>query len=562
MEKVLEIRKCTACWTEFEITDKDIKFFQNISPVFNGQRYDIPVPVHCSDCRQQRRLAWRNERKLYKRVCDATWKNLISIFSPDKPYKVYHQDEWWSDKWDAKSYWREYDFSKTFNSQFGELLRDVPKLWILVSQNENSDYTNGSAFNKNCYLIFASDHNEDCWYCDNIFRCKDCYDCSDVNDSVFLHESVWCNWCTNWEKLFDCHNCTECMYCFDCRDCSDCFLCSNLRNKSFHFMNEQLSKEKYIEKVSEYLAKPRKVILQDFDNLRMKSIHLYLHWISNENCYWDYITNCKDSANVYSVNNLRDCKNIINWNWATDCQDGYVIVDDSSLVFDSVSIIWLTKWAFNFGCLHGSSDAYYTYLCQSIKNCFGCDWLKNSSYCILNKQYTKEEYEELVPKIIEQMKKDWEWWRFMSPEIAFYWYNETVSNEYYPISNEVALKKGFKWSDYENPTPDVSKIIPASKLPDNIAEIPDDIVNWAIECEVSGKPFRITKSELEYYRKRQISIPKKHPDVRHSERQTWKNAKRIHARNCNKCWVAIKSTFAPQRLEKVYCEKCYQTEVI
>jgi hypothetical protein len=32
--------------------------------------------------------------------------------------------------------------------------------------------------------------------------------------------------------------------------------------------------------------------------------------------------------------------------------------------------------------------------------------LKNKSYCILNKQYTKEEYEKLVSKIIEKMMKD------------------------------------------------------------------------------------------------------------------------------------------------------------
>jgi hypothetical protein len=35
--------------------------------------------------------------------------------------------------------------------------------------------------------------------------------------------------------------------------------------------------------------------------------------------------------------------------------------------------------------------------------------LHDKSYCILNKQYTKEEYEELVPKIIEKMMKDDEW---------------------------------------------------------------------------------------------------------------------------------------------------------
>jgi Zn ribbon nucleic-acid-binding protein len=58
----------------------------------------------CPDCRQQRRLAFRNERNLYKRKCDATGKNIISIYSPDKNIKVYNQDFWWSDKWNTMDY--------------------------------------------------------------------------------------------------------------------------------------------------------------------------------------------------------------------------------------------------------------------------------------------------------------------------------------------------------------------------------------------------------------------------------------------------------------------------
>ena len=36
-------------------------------------------------------------------------------------------------------------------------------------------------------------------------------------------------------------------------------------------------------------------------------------------------------------------------------------------------------------------------------HCFGCVGFKHKQYCILNKQYTKEEYEKLVQKIIKQM---------------------------------------------------------------------------------------------------------------------------------------------------------------
>lgn len=60
------------------------------------------------------------------------------------------------------------------------------------------------------------------------------------------------------------------------------------------------------------------------------------------------------------------------------------------------------------------SDAYYCDSCHNSEYLFGCIGLKRSKYCVLNKQYSKEEYEALVPRIIEHMKKAGEWaYRFL-----------------------------------------------------------------------------------------------------------------------------------------------------
>jgi len=53
-----------------------------------------------------------------------------------------------------------------------------------------------------------------------------------------------------------------------------------------------------------------------------------------------------------------------------------------------------------------NSELLYCDYCMNCQNCFGCAGLKNQQYCILNKQYTKEEYEKLVPQIIEKMISD------------------------------------------------------------------------------------------------------------------------------------------------------------
>jgi hypothetical protein len=75
----------------------------------------------------------------------------------------------------------------------------------------------------------------------------------------------------------------------------------------------------------------------------------------------------------------------------------------------------------------------------------------------------------------------------------------------------------------------------AHDLPNTISDVSDDIVNKAIICEVTGKPFRILKSELEFYRKHNISVPHKHPDQRHLERMQLRNPRKLRDRTCMKC---------------------------
>jgi len=120
---------------------------------------------------------------------------------------------------------------------------------------------------------------------------------------------------------------------------------------------------------------------------------------------------------------------------------------------------------------------------------------------------------------------------------------------------------GFKWLDYEAPIPIVEKVIKASQLPDNIKGIPDDILNWAIECESTKKPFKIVPQELKFYRSMNLPIPHRHPEKRHADRMALRNPHKLWNRNCANCGTAIRTTYSPDRPETVYCEQCYLKEV-
>ncbi|NUJ98008.1 hypothetical protein HGA92_04455 [Candidatus Gracilibacteria bacterium] len=631
-EKIVETKTCKHCGANFDITDKDLEFYEKVSPIFpnpggsfstmglklleNGNiRYLIPVPTLCPHCRQQRRLAWRNERNLYKRKCDFSGKDIISIYSPDKPYKVYDQEIWWSDKWDALDYGKDFDFSKTFFDQFQELLKSVPHISRMATNNiENSDYTNGVSHLKNCYLCFNSDYLEDSYYSYTCVNSKNIIDC------YMLTECENCYRCFNCYKSYDLKysrnsdTCSEGMFLNNCIQCKKCFCCNNLIGKEYYAFNKRYSKEKYEELVTQTMKNFGISEIYEKSSIFSKKFPKKYYWgRNNENFSGDYIYNSKNIKKCYNVDDIENCKNCFYiFNNTKDCQDYDIYGDNSSLVYESVmtgSNIY--KSAFNIGNWGDCSDMYYCFLCvNSCKNCFGCVGLKSKEYCILNKQYTKEEYEILVPKIIEYMSSPQpsragegvrEWGEFFPSSLSPFGYNETIANDFYPLTRgdvipvkagvyenenissetgldgeinyidregtiyntleEVGERPVFKWSNYEAPFPKVEKIIPASKLPENIADIPDDILNWAIECEVTKKLFKITKQELVFYIKNGISIPNKHFDVRYQELLEQRNKFYLYKRYCDKCGKEIQTTYAPERAEVIYCEECYNKEV-
>ena len=103
----------------------------------------------------QRRLAFYNRRRLYRRTCDLSGKSIVSMFPPDSEFTVYDKDLWYSDAWDPLSYGRDFDFSRPFFEQFHDLMKATPYLSVaVVGQNENSEFTNDNQRLKNCYLVF------------------------------------------------------------------------------------------------------------------------------------------------------------------------------------------------------------------------------------------------------------------------------------------------------------------------------------------------------------------------------------------------------------------------
>jgi hypothetical protein len=91
------------------------------------------------------------------------------------------------------------------------------------------------------------------------------------------------------------------------------------------------------------------------------------------------------------------------------------------------------------------------------------------------------------------------------------------------ISSANLQMQGYRRSTYSSDPkiPDTAQVLRPSEMSnDDWSKLvnSDDIIRQVIICEISGRPFMIQKAELEFYRKHNLPIPRRHPDVRHEER--------------------------------------------
>ncbi|MCK9186728.1 hypothetical protein M0P48_04820 [Candidatus Gracilibacteria bacterium] len=542
-------KACKNCNHQFEITDEDLAFYDRVSSLFSDKKYNIPSPTLCPDCRQQRRLSFRNERNLYRRKSDLGGKEVVTMYSPESKYLVYDQNEWWGESFDPLKYGKDFSFDKPFFEQFQELMMAVPRISLINKEPENSEYCNFAFRNKDSYLLFTAGENDGCSYSNRILKSRDTLDSSNITNCELCYSAVDSENSYNCAFVKNCSNCSDCILGQNLRGCKNCFASFGLANKQYCIGNIQYEKEEYERRVKPFLENLPKS-KEDYFKWLNKIPRRYMEATNAENCTGDNIYNSKNAKECYEVKELQDCKFVSN---ATSLKDCYDINNDdnSELVYECIGSEKNYMHTFNDICWFNSEISYCS-LCFNSKNCFGCVGLKKNQYCILNKQYTKEQYEELVPKIIEHMIKNMEWGEFFPMNISPFSYNESMAQDYFPLSKENVTSMGLKWREDKEETPKTGY-----KLPDFAKDAKDDICKQILVCEASGKAYKIVPSELNFYKKTNLPLPKKCPNQRHKERMALRNPRKLYDRKCDKCGTEITTTYNPKQTETVYCEKCY-----
>ena len=518
----------------------------------------------CAVCRHQRRAMFTPVLVFHRRPSSLSGTPILTMYSPRCQSPVYSIQEWWSDSWDGISYGRTYDPSRDFFDQFQDLLHVVPKISNHNEKSENCDYSFGAYNSRNCYYCRTIGRSEDVYYSELITGKNegivDCYRCQYSN---YLVECMLCVLCYGSTYLYRCSNVRDSHFCIDCQGCSDCLFCHNLRNKAFHIENQPVDKETY-KKMKQEMIDGRHSThmkqLQHLEEMRMETIWKDQQNVNSEDCVGDGLFNCARCFECFSCFNTVDSRYC--WeltpsettNHSMDVTRGGI----GELLYNCAGLGGKNYFArMCANCRHSSFITYCTY-CFTCKDCFGCTGLRNKQYCILNKQYSQEEYEETLPRIVERMKSSGQWGEFFRPEDSAFAYNNSMASIYFPLTKEEALDRGWTWEDIPDPALGGTD---SAVIPDAIDEIDDSFPNSILTCPVSRKRFKIQKRELEIYRTLRLPCPRLHPDVRIKRRRDMMNPYVLHDRRCSKCGKTIRTTFAPERPEKVLCEECYLKQV-
>ena len=565
-----ETKQCQNCKQNFVIEPEDFLFYEKIK---------VPPPTFCPKCRLQRRLAFLNIFNLFSRQCDLCKKDILAIYAKDAPYKVYCPSCWWSDKWDWASYGRDYDFSRPFFEQFNELLHEVPHISLYIDSPTliNSQYVNFAGSQKNTYLLFMTDSVENTAYGFYLNHVKDSLDSSAIVSSELCYDSMHSyknSHCVGLRSQVT--DSVDCAFLKDCFNCQNCIASANLHNKQYYIFNKPYSKDGYTKEkerwdlgsykdyqelkrlAEEHWKKfPPKPVQEEF-SVNSSGSHVF----RSRNCKQCFeVTGGEDSKYLFWLYDppIKDCYDISTWgnNLSLSYECSNVGEHSSNLKFSMGSGINIY-------------DAEYTFAALSSSHIFGSAWMRKGEYIILNKRYSKEEYETLREKIIKHMDempyKDkkgniYRYGEFFPIELSPQAYNQTIANYFFPLSRDEIGNYGYKHRETEMRKHDVT--IATNNIPDHIKDVSDSILKEVLQCGECGKGFRIIPMELQFLRRRSLPLPRKCPFCRIEEKfKLWVRNLRMVLRVCSRCGAHFETKYTEAEASIVYCKECYQKEFL
>ncbi len=545
-------KTCQNCKKDFTIEPDDFSFYEKMK---------VDIPDFCPSCGLSRLAALRNERIVYWKNCQKCDNKTMSLYHPDSPYVVYCHDCWWGEEWDGSQFGQKYDPTMPLIKQINNLQKNVPREALIILNSTNCNYGNNVRDSKNCFFTFLVSDSENILYSMFTVSSKDCMENHKIVESEFVVHSLDITKCYKSAYLQDSSDCSFCYFSFDLKNCNNCIFSYNLRNKSYCIYNQQLTKEEYQKEYDKIFNGSFQTLLESikrFEEIKIKAIHRFASILKSTDVTGNYLQNCGKSRLCFDGVESQDVRYVANILHSKNTYFSYAIgVQPTEFIFGSAVIKGgsMIKNSFNL--------SYCTFCtwCDSMvscNNCIACVGLKKKEYCILNKQYTKEEYN----KILKQLEEKGELASFVGPEFSTFAYNETAAFDHYQIGKEEVLERGYNWQN-DIPFTTGKETLKTIDMADNIKDINNNILEEILICNKCQRNYRIVQEELRYLKEFMLPLPRECPQCRMAFRRNSRLPFNLWHRSCMKegCINEFETPYSPDRQEIVYCEKCYQQEV-
>ncbi len=413
------------------------------------------------------------------------------------------------------------NLDKWFFDTLWNLYKRHPKSSLnRVRESENSKYADSLFGVKNAYLSFAiGDDAENVLYsftsyaqvrnilnsvfvvgnCENIFFCTDVTESFSIFYSRFIIHSNAIRFSTNMTW------------------CSECIDCNGLQNMSYCIGNVQFSKEDYLEE-KEKILKQKEFFMQKY----YSSTSVLWEDIGSTNVSWERIIFSENIESWKLISRVKDGRNlflIAGVNSCTNFYDCFEVGFDSHDMYAVSQAGTYSQQIYCSNTIDGWSNVYYSFSLEQCSYCLGCIGLQNKSFCIFNRQYTKEEWFELANKIFAQMEADWTLWTFFPWWMNPFYFNDTAA---YLIDDsftkEEVTKQWYVWREEEIKVdvPPGAEVIAKEELEkfqwfdkDGQRKINPEILKKVIKDE-KWNYYRIVPMELEFLQKHGLPLPELH----------------------------------------------------
>ena len=278
-------------------------------------------------------------------------------------------------------------------------------------------------------MIFDSDNCEECYYSNVMKAAKFSLDCSYLEGCELCYQCLDCKKCYDLKFSQNCTSCSSGMFLENCIGCADCFLCANLTQKKYHIRNQPYSPEEYRKKLRQYQdlsIGQLQELITEFSQFSLQFPQKYSVVLRTENCTGSYLNsskNCRECFNIDGGEDLHFCDSL--YHGAKDCMDVSSFGEQIEQVYESATI-GVNAFQVLFSLIVVScQDTLYSINCRDCSQLFGCVGLRRAKNVILNRSYSRHEYEQLAVKLVSHMRETGEWGEFFPSSISAFAYNES-----------------------------------------------------------------------------------------------------------------------------------------